>query len=247
MLSNAFRRTLPHALLIVSLGGLLAGCSTPSATEKALAREAALHERDMKRDAQASKARLAAATQQIERLPDWMIVKPAPDSTGMYGVGIGESETLMLALRKANLEARFDVAKEINQVLSAEETSIGGGDEQYKSIVNTFVDSVNLSGVADVDRSVQASPAGYRVYTLVKLPFPEFNKAMQAFNDDGFARAAQNEMASAYEQLMTRVNDSPAYEPTEVEVDRNAVSLIGDPEATPDAALVKALQQAQAR
>lgn len=213
---------------------MLAGCAN-SATENALEREQAMYERQQERQEQ----QIKTAQQQIKTMPDWVIQTPAPDDTGIYGMGIGESDTLMLALRKANIEARFNVAKEVNTVLSGEETSIGARDSEYRGIMNTFVDSVNVAGTQDIDRVVEASPNGFRVYTLVKLPYPEFNTAIDQYaNQDAQAAARIDEQ---YDRLMARVANTPTYEPTEVEV----APLPEGAQNLPDELLLRALQDRQ--
>lgn len=184
---------------------LLVGCSS-SPIDKALDREAKIHERLQEREAELAKLRIRAGEEQLDSLPAWVLSKPRPDGSGMYGVGIGESPDLTNAIRKSNLQARYDVAKEVNMELSAEDTMVGSSDSQYRYIVNAFVDQVNLAGVDDIAREIQAGPRGYRAYTLVKLPYREFNRALDAFGPS-------NELDEAYERLMDRVAGQPGYDP----------------------------------
>ncbi|WP_075881835.1 LPP20 family lipoprotein [Vreelandella massiliensis] len=223
---------------------MLAGCAGQTATEKALDREAALHERAEQRVAE----RESRQSDVIETLPDWIVKKPSPDATGVYGAGIGTSESISLALQKANIDARRDMAQEIDQVLSAETTMAGDSDASFKSIVNTFIDSVDVAGAEDVDRVIQSGREGYRVYTLLKLPYPEFNRALSEFSrqDESAAQAMQ----SQYDQLMARVSDTPAFEseaseqnaPSDQQSRRRVTPIDGE---MPDEALVRALQESR--
>jgi hypothetical protein len=187
---------------------LLMGCSS-SPIDKALKQEAKIHERLQEREVELAKLRIRAGEEQLDSLPAWVLSKPRPDGSGMYGVGIGESPDLTNAIRKSNLQARYDVAKEVNMELSAEDTMVGSSDSQYRYIINSFIDRVNLAGVDDISREIQAGPRGYRVYTLVKLPYREFNRALDAFGPS-------NELDEAYERLMDRVAGQPAYDPESV-------------------------------
>lgn len=227
---------------------LLAGCASQTPTDVALEREAALHERAETRISE----RETRQSGVIDSIPAWIIKTPSPDATGLYGAGIGTSTSLSLALQKANIDARRSVAQEINQTLSAESTLAGDGDASFQSIVNTFVDSVNVAGAEDVERVIQSGREGYRVYSLIKLPFPDFNRALTAFTDQN--GHAGDTLRAQYQQLMERVDGTPRFDA--VAPSQNAssepdphsegrrpdavVSLDGD---MPDEALVRALQQ----
>lgn len=209
---------------------LLAGCAS-SSLDRALEREEALHERLQEREAQYAEQRQAFGTEQLETLPEWVITKPRPDGTGMYGVGIGESPDLTQAIRKSNLQARFDITKEVNLELSAEETLVGSGDSDYRYIVNSFVKQVDMTGVEDVAREIQSGPRGFRIYTLVKLPYREFNQALASFGSaDG-----RETVDSAYKRLMDRVRGEPEYVPQEP-VKEEGTETEGEKEVVSDTA-----------
>jgi len=184
----------------VATGLWVAGCSnTPM--EQAIEDSERLERHLTAQEAKRAERQIAAGDEQLSTLPAWIVTKPRPDGTGMYGVGIGESRDLTNAIRKSNLQARYDVAKEIQNELTAEETITGSSDAQYRYIVNSFVNQVDLAGVEDVMREVQSGPRGYRAYTLVKLPYDDFNEALQGFGQRG-------ELESAYQQLMERAANS---------------------------------------
>lgn len=191
---------------VVLAGAVLSACSK-SAMDVALEEDKKLAKYMAEREERRSELQIERGEEQLSSLPSWVINKPQPDGTGMYGTGIGESRDLTNAIRKSNLQARFDVAKEIENVLTAEETMTGSSDAEYRYIVNSFVDQVNMAGVEDVMREVQSGPRGYRAYTLVKLPYDEFNEALSGFNQS-------DQLESAYAQLMERVAASEAAEQT---------------------------------
>lgn len=191
---------------VVLAGAVLSACSK-SAMDVALEEDKKLAKYMAEREERRSELQIERGEEQLSSLPSWVINKPQPDGTGMYGTGIGESRDLTNAIRKSNLQARFDVAKEIENVLTAEETMTGSSDAEYRYIVNSFVDQVNMAGVEDVMREVQSGPRGYRAYTLVKLPYDEFNEALSGFNQS-------DQLESAYAQLMERVAANEAAEQT---------------------------------
>tara|TARA_R110002051_G_scaffold53697_2_gene101012 strand:+ start:466 stop:1122 length:657 start_codon:yes stop_codon:yes gene_type:complete len=185
----------------IATGLLAAGCSS-SPMKQTIKDQERLERHLAAQEERRAERQRQAGEEQLSSLPSWVITKPRPDGSGMYGVGIGESRDLTNAIRKSNLQARFDVAKEIENVLTAEETMTGSSDSQYRYIVNSFVNQVDLAGVEDVMREVQSGPRGFRAYTLVKLPYDDFNEALQGFGQRG-------QLESAYRQLMERVANTP--------------------------------------
>ena len=77
---------------------LLQGCSSsPSAT--GLAKQEAHLDQKRRETAQLQ------AEKAIDAMPAWAQATPRPDSTGIFALGIGESDKLPLALKKAQLQA----------------------------------------------------------------------------------------------------------------------------------------------
>jgi hypothetical protein len=207
-------------LALVSSIALIGGCASP--LEKALDYEEALHERSEERMAQRQKEQQSV----IKTLPPWVIKKPTPDSTGVYGSGIGTSHTLSLALQKSSLDARRDLAQEIQQELSAEATMAGARDHEFQSIANTFTARVNVAGAQDVERLITTGRDGYQVYTLLKLNYPAFNTVLTEFAQAGDPRAST--MQEQYDQLMRRVNEVAPYVRIPGHRDRPFRSIVTD-------------------
>lgn len=214
---------------------ILAGCASTSALDKAMEREAAQYDRDQ--------ARLSAAVSlrdnEIQGMPEWVTHKPQPDSVGLYGMGIGVSPQLSTALRISNLEARYDVARELSSELSAEETLTGGHRPGYQAIVNTFVDSVDVAGAQDIDRRIDASPEGYKVYSLIRLPYQSVSRNMSRLG--GEQADAEAALVAQYDRLMARVSSEPAYTPETVNTATR--DLPDSEENMPDDVLLRALQE----
>ncbi|MGP9797015.1 hypothetical protein ACT3UJ_06620 [Halomonas sp. 86] len=187
--------------MAVVTGLIMAGCSK-NTVQQAIKDQERMERHMAAQEAKRAQRQIQAGNEQLDALPAWIINKPRPDGTGMFGVGIGESRDLTNAIRKSNLQARYDVAKEIENVLTAEETATGSADSQYRYIVNSFVNQVDLAGLEDVMRDVQSGPRGFRVYTLVKLPYDDFNQALQGFGQG-------DQLESAYQRLMERAASDP--------------------------------------
>jgi hypothetical protein len=68
------------------------------------------------------KQRREVAQQQAEKtidaMPSWAANVPRPDGTGVYALGIAESDKVQIALKKAQLQAEYGLAKLYNQELS---------------------------------------------------------------------------------------------------------------------------------
>ncbi|MEZ8577893.1 hypothetical protein AB6C82_24030 [Vibrio splendidus] len=128
-------------VLIAAAGILtLSGCSsTPTATEMA------------KDQLKAEKIQTSAAQDKAEKelsnIPDWVLNPPQNDPTGVYGIGIGESSKLNMAIKKSTLNAQFELAKAFNQEMTGNEKSYsqegaGGLTEQYTQLIDTIVDAM---------------------------------------------------------------------------------------------------------
>lgn len=140
----------------------------------------------------------------LESLPDWALNPPRPDETGIYGVSIEVDKNIQTAIRKGNLQARYDVAKEIRFEMAGEDTMTGSGAGQYRYVINGFVDSVDLAGVETVRREIVPAPEGYQVLTLVKLPLGEFNAVLNAYKQD---LSNAEPLQHGYERLMARIKE----------------------------------------
>ncbi|MCQ1061314.1 hypothetical protein LRP52_48025 [Photobacterium sp. ZSDE20] len=97
---------------------LLAGCSTPSPTAADIAAQEA---EAMAIRMEAEKQRLSAeqklVEQQLNNIPLWALNPPEHDSEGIYAVGISDSKRADVAIRKASLQAQFELAKAYQQEL----------------------------------------------------------------------------------------------------------------------------------
>lgn len=143
----------------------------------------------VKEQLQSEKQRQKAAQQQAEdsldAMPSWAVNVPRPDNTGVYAVGIAESDKVQIALKKAHLQAQYGLAKLYNQELAGSEQAMQqdagtASNSHYQSLIQSLVNYVSVVGFEVVKQDVRAVNGEYQAYTLLKLPYAEFNKALQS-------------------------------------------------------------------
>lgn len=135
----------------------------------------------------------------LDEVPEWFLDTPASDGIGVFGVGHGVSTRLDNALKIAQLQSEYDVARQLKQEISGQERDYnkqtGESDivYQYSQLIDKLVTRVPVVGFDVVKKDVQVMDGKYHAYTLIKLPFREFNKVMQqesAQNQDATVKAA---------------------------------------------------------
>lgn len=168
--------------IAIAVSGLVAlsGCSsTPTATEIA---QDQLQAEKIVNDVKQEKAE-----KELSNIPDWVLNPPQNDTTGVYGIGIGESSKISMAIKKATLNAQFELAKAFNQEMSGNEKSYSqdsgnGITEQYTQLIDTIVDSVPMSGYVTVKQEAVTNGGKYTVYKLMKLTYKQFQKTLSSTN-----------------------------------------------------------------
>ncbi|WP_076414931.1 hypothetical protein [Shewanella sp. UCD-KL12] len=144
-------------------------------------------------DQQAAANELAVeqAKEKLANLPDWYLKPPKSDSMGIVAVGAATSKDMHHAVKKSKLQAEFALAKNYKQELSGTERIYereGVTGELIQTslfLIDKLVDSVPVVGYEMLDQQVQVAPDGkYQVYTLLKLPFDEFNKVLQQIKSE---------------------------------------------------------------
>lgn len=195
------------AVMFAGVSMTLAGCSsTPTAADIA-EREAEAQE--VRRDAAIEK--MEHEQEQIEDMmdavPDWVITPLQSDSEGVYAVGIGKSKTLDTALKKASLQAQYALAKAYKQELSGNERSYVqenaniGVTEQYTQLIDTLVDSVRVVGFRVIEQEVVPLQGKFNAYTLVKLPYEQFNTMLQQSKNE----TSSTDIRLAFKELEERL------------------------------------------
>lgn len=189
---------------------MLAGCSS-APSKKDLAEDEA---RAAEVRAHAASERRAADQKHVEstlaQVPGWALNPPKPDGEGVYAVGIGESDTLRIALRKATLEAEFGLAKVYSQELSGSERIYSRDDnshvsgDQYTALIDKLVSQVPVVGFEVVKQEIVPFDGKFNVYVLLKLPYSQFNRVLQ--DQIGIAKAKDAAVAKSFAELEARLD-----------------------------------------
>lgn len=185
------------------------GCSS-TPTREELAEESL---RIQEQREEAAQARIEKKNEELEEkmelVPDWYLEPPTGDEVGVFGVGLGTSPRIDNALKIAQLQSEFDVAKQMRQELSGQERLYNkqtGDDEitsQYSELVDKLVTRVPVVGFDVLKKEVKVVDGKYTAYILIKLPFREFNRVLQqekAANQDATIN-------SAFDALEKRVRE----------------------------------------
>lgn len=190
------KTTLKHLYAATAISLVfLHGCSS-APTAKSLAKEEA------QLDQQRREAAQTEAEKAIDAMPSWATATPRPDSTGIFAIGIGESDKLPLAMKKAQLQAEYALAKNLQQELAGNERMLqqdsnGSASGQYDSIITSLVDYVSVVGCEEVKRQTVAVNGRFQTYILLKMPYEAFNQALQAKK----AQTRDNQLQQAYNRL----------------------------------------------
>ena len=195
------------SLLLVSLAlSILSGCS--STNNQNLVKQQFDNE---KLRADFNQQRQGIEQQQreeeIEALPSWVLTPFLSDQTGFYAVGMAESKSLFFVMKKANMQAEFELAKQYHQLLSGSERSFerenSAGEIQTQTtvLIDKLIDEVPIVGYDIIKQKVIALNGKHTAYILLKMPYEQYNKVLQT------QKEAQTEMkvAEAFETLQLRL------------------------------------------
>jgi hypothetical protein len=121
-------------------------------------------------------------------------------------VGVAESDKVQIAIKKAQLQAQYGLAKIFNQELAGSEQMMqqdagAGSSSSYQSLIQSLVNYVPIVGFEVVKQEVKAVNGEFQAYTLLKLPYAEFNKALQSQKQ----QAQNTDMKQAFADLERRL------------------------------------------
>lgn len=178
---------------------LFTACSS-TPTNKSLVKEQLNIEKQRRNAAQ------DLAEQSLDAMPSWAMTAPRPDNTGVYAVGVAESDKVQIAIKKAQLQAQYGLAKIFNQELAGSEQMMqqdagAGSISRYQSLIQSLVNYVPVVGFEVVKQEVKAVNGEFQAYTLLKLPYAEFNKALQSQKQ----QAQNTDMKQAFADLERRL------------------------------------------
>jgi len=190
--------------------GLISGCaSNPSALDLA-EQQAALEAQRAEMLAEQQERENEKLAESLSNIPDWAIDPPNPDVTGIYGVGIAESSNVAVVMKKARLQAEFDLAAQMQQEISGLEqqfTEDSTGNEanlRFESAVERFVNSVEIAGQEIVEQEIAVADGKYNGYVLMRLSFDSMERMLEQRNNmEGYDR-----MKEAFKELRERIEAS---------------------------------------
>lgn len=147
-----------------------------------------------------------AIEEHLDQLPEWVLQPPQPDAHGMYAVGTAESNNLQTAINRARLEAEFGLAKMYGQEISGSERTYSTDSDsfansRYVELIDKLIAEVPIVGFSVEAQEIQPVNGKYGVFVLVKLPYDEFNKVLQAQRD----RVKAVEMKKEFDELERRI------------------------------------------
>ena len=162
----------------------LHGCASQKAANELAAEQAKASKIQLKADNQRQNIAQEKAQNTLEQFPSWALQVPAPDATGVYAIGIGDSDKVPIAIKKAQLEAEYGLAKLYNQELAGGERSSqqdngNGSSSQYTALISKLVDYVPVVGFQIIKQDIKAIDGKFNAFILMKLPYEEFNKVLQ--------------------------------------------------------------------
>ena len=162
----------------------LHGCASQKTADELAIEQAKASQIQLKADSQRQNIAQEKAQNTLEQFPSWALQVPAPDATGVYAIGIGDSDKVPVAIKKAQLEAEYGLAKLYNQELAGSERSSqqdngNGSSSQYTALISKLVDYVPVVGFQIVKQDIKAIDGKFNAFILMKLPYEEFNKVLQ--------------------------------------------------------------------
>lgn len=167
------------------------------------------------------------AKREIRRFPDWALeAAPAPDSTGIYAVGIADSDAPQVALRKANLQALYDLGRTMNQAVAGLErqriTDAGASsNDSYSLAVESVVDFTDVTGWETVRQEVLPIEGRVHAFVLLKLPFEAANRVVEERRRQALAGSERE----AFDELQRRLEAFRSAQPAPLVAPQPAESI----------------------
>ncbi len=183
----------------------LAGCSSGmDAADIAKADAKAQLIREQARQA-VIESKQEQAHERLDLVPKWVIEPPQNDSEGVYGVGIGTSSDLAVAIDKAKLKAKYLLVQSLKEQVSGNEQNYIKDTEsktasQYTQLIDTLVADVPLAGYRIVKQDVVPIEGKMNAFVLMKLSYADYEQALLKDNP-----AQSEEIKSAFNELHHRV------------------------------------------
>lgn len=149
-------------------------------------------------------------------VPDWMLILP-DDDEAFYSAGTAVSRDMQLAIDKANLAAKRNLADRIGGELSSQikEFVIESGDMYERDLVTLDVERttknvmarINVAGYVPAKMEVYPLGTMYRVYTLIAYPIGAHNDILVEQIRRNRALYAHVRSSVAFKELEVETNE----------------------------------------
>lgn len=170
--------TFRACLAIVPVAALMiGGCASPDPGTP----EAALLAHQKQQEARAEQVK-----DTVSDAPSWYLTPPK-DDVSLYGAGTATSADLQMAVDKATLTAKRQVADRLKSQLSAKmkdfASESGAGEDarvqsEVERVTSNVVAEANMSGYQVGKTDVKPQGTQYRAYVLVQYPLGAANRVL---------------------------------------------------------------------
>ena len=146
----------------------------------------------------------------ISNTPSWALNPITSDTTGIYAVGIADSENMSVAMKKAKIEAEYIIAQKFKSELSGSERRFVDdsgeslNEDRYIGLIYKLVDQVNVSGIEVVKTAIVSNEHSglFTSYMLLKMPYSEANRILQQQKPAD----ADSDMLYYFDELQDRID-----------------------------------------
>lgn len=148
--------------------------------------------------------------EEIKTLPSWVLTPLQADLTGFYAVGMAESKSIFFVMKKAKMQAEFELAKQYRQLLSGsersfeQENSAGELQTQTTVLIDKLIDEVPIVGYDIVKQKIIAVNGRHTAYILLKMPYEQYNKVLQAQKENQLDMKIENAFDALQARLASR-------------------------------------------
>lgn len=183
----------------IALALVLAGCASEP-TQTSIAKD------QIEANKVIANAEQKRAEATLSQLPAWVVNPPKSDATGVYGVGIGESKKLDVAMKKGSLNAQYELAKSFGQVLSGNERSYtkdgaAGSTDDFTQLIDSIVAEVPINGYEVIENKVVALDGKFTNYTLMRLSYDQFTSGLKVAEQKSTDEKIKSEFNDLYQRL----------------------------------------------
>lgn len=189
---------------------LLSGCASQSPQIEIEELQAELEAQRASQLEQSQERKNEQLNESLDIVPSWVIAPPKPDVTGIYGVGLAESSNLNMVMKKARLQAEFEIAQQMAQEISgleqqfSEDATGNEANLRFESVVERFVNSVEIAGQEIVEQDVKVANGKYNGFVLMRLSFDSMERMLEERSTmEGYDR-----MKAAFKALRERIEAS---------------------------------------